>query len=278
MKQRFTFIDLFSGIGGFHFGLSKIGGKCVLASDIDLIANESYKKNFKVVPCGDILKVKPSQIPNFDILCAGFPCQSFSNVGPGGGLKDPRGALIYEVFRILKHKQPKAFILENVKGLKSFNNGKTLEYIVKRLRRLKYEVKFDILEATDFNLPQIRKRLFIVGVHKEQNASFSFPKPLKLKKKLSDVMKGETERDYAFTIRIGGRRSGIHNRFNWDCYIVNGKPRYINVEECLALQGFPKKFKLAGSNDQQMKQVGNSVPTTIVREIGKSLLNSGCLD
>jgi len=140
MKQRFTFIDLFSGIGGFHFGLSKIGGKCVLASDIDLIANESYKKNFKVVPCGDILKVKPSQIPNFDILCAGFPCQSFSNVGPGGGLKDPRGALIYEVFRILKHKQPKAFILENVKGLKSFNNGKTLEYIVKRLRRLKDRV------------------------------------------------------------------------------------------------------------------------------------------
>ena len=143
-----------------------------------------------------------------------------------------------------------------------------------RLRRLKYKVSYKVLEATDFGLPQIRKRLFIVGVKNDIRNEFRFPKPLTLKKKLCDIMKGKTEREYAFTIRIGGRRSGIDNRFNWDCYRVNGKPRFISVKECLELQGFPRKFYLEGNTDKQLKQVGNSVPTTIVREIGKQLLKS----
>jgi DNA (cytosine-5)-methyltransferase 1 len=274
MKHRFTFIDLFSGIGGFHLGLSAIGGKCVMASDIDEYANKTYKKNFNLQPHKDITKIESKSIPNFQVLCAGFPCQSFSNIGPGGGLKDHRGALIYEVFRILKDKHPNAFILENVKGLVSHNKGDVLKYILMRLRRLKYKVSYKVLEATDFGLPQIRKRLFIVGVKNDIRNEFRFPKPLTLKKKLCDIMKGKTEREYAFTIRIGGRRSGIDNRFNWDCYRVNGKPRFISVKECLELQGFPRKFYLEGNTDKQLKQVGNSVPTTIVREIGKQLLKS----
>jgi len=277
MRKKFTFIDLFSGIGGFHFGLSKIGGKCVMASDIDPYANETYKKNYNMEPKGDIAEVQSKDIPNFDVLCAGFPCQSFSNIGPGGGLKDPRGALIYQVFRILKDKQPKAFILENVKGLASHQNGGTLRYIETQLGRLGYNVKSSILEAKDYGLPQIRKRLFIVGVSKKLELDFQFPEPVKLRKILSDILKGKTERDFAFTIRIGGRCSGIDNKFNWDCYIVNGKPRYITHEECLELQGFPRNFFLAGSVDQKLKQVGNSVPTTVIEEIGKSLIRCGIL-
>lgn len=246
-----------------------------MASDIDSCANETYERNFGIEPWGDITKVDASSIPRFDILCAGFPCQSFSNVGPGGGLRDPRGALIYEVFRILKAKKPKAFILENVKGLSAHNGGKTLEYIIGRLKRAGYRVYHKILETKDFDLPQLRKRLFMVGIDKKYNAVFRFPEAAKQTKKLGHVMQGKTERDYAFTIRIGGRRSGLHNRFNWDCYVVDGKARYIRVEECLELQGFPRDFFLAGNEDQRFKQVGNSVPVNVVREVGRALVEIG---
>ena len=249
-----------------------------MACDIDLYANESYRVNFNMKPWGDICQIKSESIPDFDLLCAGFPCQSFSHIGPNGGLADSRGALIYQVFRILEDKQPKSFILENVKGLVSHNKGETLSYIIKRLKEAGYRTYYDVLEAKDFNLPQIRKRLFIVGIHKHYNVEFEFPKPLKSDLTLSDVLNGQAERQYAFTIRIGGRRSGIHNKFNWDCYIVDGKQRYLKVEECLQLQGFPVNFFLEGNADQKLKQVGNSVPTTVVREIGQQLLETGIFD
>lgn len=278
VEFKFTFVDLFSGIGGFHLGLSSTGGRCSMACDIDTRANESYRVNFGMIPKGDVRELSSECIPHFDVLCAGFPCQSFSNIGPNGGLKDPRGALIYQVFRILEDKQPKAFILENVKGLANHDKGKTLSYIVSRLNKAGYTVHYDILEAKDFDLPQIRKRLFIVGTHKDFGASFKFPEPLTPTLKLSDVLNGKTERDYAYTIRVGGRRSGINNRFNWDCYIVEDEPRYITVEECLQLQGFPRDFFLAGNTDQKLKQVGNSVPTTIVGHIGRRLIKTGIFD
>ena len=159
MKHSFTFIDLFSGIGGFHIGLSKLGGKCVMASEIDDTAIETYTKNFKIKPNGDICNIQSKNIPQFDILCAGFPCQSFSNVGQKGGLDDPRGALIYQVTRLLKDCQPKAFILENVKGLLTNNQGKTFEIIKNKLIKCGYKVYWQVLEAKDYGLPQIRKRV-----------------------------------------------------------------------------------------------------------------------
>lgn len=275
MKYKFKFIDLFSGIGGFHVGLASIGGKCVMASDIDPVANESYKNNFKVEPRGDIADISSCSIPAFDILCAGFPCQSFSHIGPKGGLSDPRGAIVDHVFRILKDKQPKAFILENVKGLVSHDSGDTLQYIVMNLKRAGYNVDCSVLEAKDFDLPQIRKRLFMVGILKRYKSKFVFPNNLKPTKTLSDVLGGKTERTYAFTIRCGGRRSGIDNKFNWDCYLVNGEERYIKVQECLDLQGFPRNHYLGGNTEKQYRLIGNSVPTTIVREIGKRLVDTG---
>lgn len=272
MQSKFTFIDLFSGIGGFHSGLAQLGGKCLMASDILPIACETYFTNYGLRPLGDITKIALKHIPNHDLLCAGFPCQAFSNIGHKKGFDDPRGEMIFEVFRILKGKKPKAFILENVKGLAVHNQGKTLAFIIETLESLGYKVKYEILEAKDYGLPQIRKRLFIVGIKKIIKNEFQFPKPIKLKYTLSDVLGGVVERNYGFTVRIGGRRSGINNRYNWDSYKVNGVVRYITPEECLLLQGFEKGFKLKGTESQKYFQVGNAVPVTIINEIGKELI------
>lgn len=271
MSKGFTFIDLFAGIGGFHYGLVNCGGKCVMASEIDKTAIMTYEKNYGIKPKGDIRGIQIGEIPRFDLLCAGFPCQSFSNVGKKGGLDDPRGALIYEVIRILRGCKPKAFILENVKGLTTHNKGKTFKFIVSQLKECGYNVYYKILEAKDYGVPQIRKRVFIVGVRNDVKIEFEFPNATGCEKRLSDIMGGETEREYAFTIRVGGRHSGIDNAFNWDCYRVDGKPRYITIEECLELQGFPRNFYLAGSKGLQFKQIGNAVPTVIVEAIGKKL-------
>jgi DNA (cytosine-5)-methyltransferase 1 len=272
-KIKFSFIDLFSGIGGFHYGLHKLGGKCLLASDIYDIANKSYFGNFGIEPIGDISLVPSSEIPKHDLLCGGFPCQPFSNVGQKGGFSDPRGELIFEIARILKDKQPKAFILENVKGLLTLQKGETFRIIVELLNNCGYKVYTEILEAKDYGVPQIRKRLFFVGVRNDMNIKFEFPKPTKLLYDLSYVFDGKkVERQYGFTVRVGGRGSGIDNRYNWDSYYVDGIPTTITPEQCLLLQGFPKDFYLHGSKTHKYKQVGNSVPTTIIHEIGKALI------
>jgi DNA (cytosine-5)-methyltransferase 1 len=277
MKSKFSFIDLFSGIGGFHSGLHPLGGECLMASDILPIACDTYFSNYGIQPQGDITKINVKDIPKHDLLCGGFPCQSFSNVGQKGGLDDPRGEMIFEVFRILEEKKPKAFILENVKGLVSHDGGKTLLFIINTLDSLGYNVKYKVLEAKDFGLPQIRKRLFIVGVKKTIKKTFEFPQPTELQYTLSDVLGGIVEREFGFTVRIGGRRSGISNRYNWDAYKVNGEVRYITPEECLLLQGFDKNFILKGTQSPKYYQVGNTVAVTIINEIGKELIKSGII-
>ncbi len=273
----FKFIDLFSGIGGFHQGASWAGGKCVLASDIDKIANQTYKENYGIEPKGDIYEIKGKDIPNFDLLCAGFPCQAFSQVGQRKGLEDERGVLIFQVLRILNEKKPKAFILENVKGLLSIQGGEIYKMIVGKLEDEGYKVYTKVLEAKDYGTPQLRKRLFFVGIRNDFDVEFSFPEPVPLKYTFSEIMGGKTERDYSFTIRIGGRRSGINNRFNWDAYRVDGEVRYITPEECLLLHGFPKGFKLCGNEGQRYHQVGNSVSCCIVNELVKRLQELGVI-
>lgn len=273
----FKFIDLFSGIGGFHYGLAQCGGQCVMASEIEPTAIETYTRNFGLEPRGDVANIEIEDIPEFDLLCAGFPCQSFSNVGNRKGLADPRGALIFQVVRILKGCQPKAFLLENVKGLLSHDKGKTIQTIIDELQGCGYKVQYSILEAKDYGVPQMRKRVFIVGVRNDLNIPFSFPPPTGCEVSLGSILGGKTEREYAFTVRIGGRHSGIDNAFNWDCYMVNGRPKFITPQECLQLQGFPKDFYLAGNKDMQYKQVGNAVPTVVVRAIGKRLVELGII-
>ncbi|HBR52763.1 MAG TPA: DNA (cytosine-5-)-methyltransferase [Flavobacteriaceae bacterium] len=179
-KPEFKFIDLFAGIGGFRLALQNLGGKCVFTSEWDKYSKQTYKANFGELPFGDITKPETkSYIPdNFDVLCAGFPCQAFSIAGRRGGFEDTRGTLFFDVAEIIKKKQPKAIFLENVKGLRNHDKGKTLSTILNVLREdLNYYVpEPKIINAKEFGVPQNRERIFIVGFRKDLGIdSFEYP-------------------------------------------------------------------------------------------------------
>lgn len=185
-NYSFKFIDLFAGIGGFRMAMQKLGGKCVFTSEWDKDAQKTYKANYGETPFGDITKeVTKSYIPDgFDVLCAGFPCQAFSIAGKRGGFADTRGTLFFDVAEIIKRKKPKAIFLENVKGLRNHDGGKTLATILNVLRNdLGYFVpEPQIMNAKNFGVPQNRERIFIVGFRKDLNITeFNYPKPSKKK-------------------------------------------------------------------------------------------------
>lgn len=191
--QKFKFIDLFAGIGGFRLAFQNLGGKCVFTSEWDKYSKKTYEANFGEVPFGDITKKETKNyIPDgFDVLCAGFPCQSFSIAGKRGGFEDTRGTLFFDVAEIIKKKKPKAFFLENVKGLRSHDKGKTLATILNTLREdLDYFVpEPQIINAKEFGVPQNRERIFIVGFRKDLGVTeFEYPKPTKKEVALSDIL------------------------------------------------------------------------------------------
>ena len=196
--MSFDFADLFAGIGGFRTALESVGGNCVFASEWDKYAQMTYQANFGDIPSGDITKIHTSSIPEIDILTAGFPCQPFSSIGKREGFEHPtQGTLFYDVVRILKAKKPKAFILENVEGLLTHNHGKTLSVILDTLSvsingqylflnqpDIRYHIFWRVLDAKDYGVPQIRKRIFIVGISEEVSndvPNFQFPKVLSTK-------------------------------------------------------------------------------------------------
>jgi len=188
-NTTFTFIDLFAGIGGFRLALQNLGGKCVFTSEWDKYAKQTYKANFGEVPFGDITKQKiKKHIPNnFDVLCAGFPCQAFSIAGKRGGFEDTRGTLFFDVAEIIKKHKPKAFFLENVKGLRNHDRGRTLLTILNTLKEdLDYYVPDpEIINAKDFGVPQNRERIFIIGFRKDLGIkTFKYPKPTNKKQNL----------------------------------------------------------------------------------------------
>lgn len=189
---KFKFIDLFAGIGGFRIAMQSLGGKCVFTSEWDEQAKKTYEANFGEVPFGDITKEETKQfIPDgFDVLCAGFPCQAFSIAGKRGGFEDTRGTLFFDVAEIIRRKQPKAVFLENVKGLRNHNGGKTLATILNVLRNdLGYYVpEPQILNAKDYGVPQNRERIFIVGFRNDLGIdSFQYPEPLKKQVAFEDI-------------------------------------------------------------------------------------------
>ena len=191
-NPKFTFIDLFAGIGGFRIAMQNLGGKCVYSSEWDLQAQKTYLANFGEVPFGDITKESTKKfIPdNFDVLCAGFPCQAFSLAGKKKGFEETRGTLFFDVAEIIKRKRPKAFFLENVKGLKIHNKGQTLETILNVLRNdLDYYVPDpEIVNAMNFGVPQHRERIYIVGFRKDQNVKrFTYPQPTDTTKRFIDI-------------------------------------------------------------------------------------------
>ncbi|NJN33016.1 MAG: DNA cytosine methyltransferase [Saprospiraceae bacterium] len=189
-NPKFKFIDLFAGIGGFRIAAQNLGGECVFSSEIDANAQKTYNINFGELPHGDITKIDAKSIPNHDVLFAGFPCQAFSIAGRRGGFEDTRGTLFFDVARIIKEKQPKAFFLENVKGLINHNGGKTLATILNVLREdLGYFVPNPrIINAKNFGVPQNRERVFILGFHKNLNINeFHYPEPTDDKVVFEDI-------------------------------------------------------------------------------------------
>jgi DNA (cytosine-5)-methyltransferase 1 len=191
-NYTFKFIDLFAGIGGFRLAMQNLGGKCVFTSEWDKEAQKTYRANFGEIPFGDITKPQvKNYIPDdFDVLCAGFPCQAFSIAGKRGGFEDTRGTLFFDVAEIIEKHKPKAIFLENVKGLISHDKGKTLETILNVLRNdLDYFVpKPQIINAKNFGVPQHRERIYIVGFRKDTEiAEFEYPNPTKQKVSFAKV-------------------------------------------------------------------------------------------
>ena len=194
-KSAFTFIDLFAGIGGMRLAFQNLGGSCLFSSEWDQQAQSTYVHNFGEMPFGDITKVAADFIPKHDILVAGFPCQAFSIAGHKGGFDDTRGTLFFDVARIIAERKPQAFLLENVKGLKGHDKGKTLAVILQTLRDdLGYYVpEPQIVNAKDFGVPQNRERIFIVGFKSRTAAErFEYPKPLKKKSVIADIKEKDT--------------------------------------------------------------------------------------
>ena len=186
-KQKYKGIDLFCGIGGFRLAMEENSVNCVFSSDIDFFAQQTYQANFGEIPSGDITKIEAKDIPSFDILTAGFPCQPFSYAGLCEGFEDEtRGTLFFDICRILSYHKPKMFFLENVKGLVSHKNGNTLNIILKNLKDLGYDVHWKVLSSLDYGLPQKRERWYCVGFNKK--VEFSFPAKIQSTPILRDIV------------------------------------------------------------------------------------------
>ena len=228
---KFTFIDLFAGMGGFRIAMQRLGGKCVYSSEFKATAQQAYFANYGEMPFGDITKESTKRyIPDhFDILCAGFPCQAFSAAGARKGFADEtRGTLFFEVARILKEKRPKGFFLENVEGLVNHDGGRTLCIILETLRSLGYKVSHRVLDASDFGVAQARRRIYIVGTFDNEVSLDNFPvrkatvgNVLEQGKPLSDnrIVKLLLKRfslDELYGKSIKDKRGGSDNIHSWD--------------------------------------------------------------
>lgn len=299
--KRFDFIDLFAGIGGIRIPFDELGGRCVFSSEWDEECKSMYEANFGHRPYGDITKINPNTIPSHQILCAGFPCQAFSIIGQMKGFQDIRGTLFFNIAEILKEKKPYAFLLENVKQLRTHDKGNTFRIIKETLTSLGYHIHVTVLNALDFGLPQKRERTIIVGF--KENIPFTFPKPDIKRADLKDFLDAENDDDdslkasdyiinnrliklkeepfypsmwhenksgnvsvlpYSVTLRAGAS----HNYL-----LVNGVRR-LSSRELLRFQGFPENFKIALKHSAIRKQAGNSVPVPLIRAVAKQMIKS----
>jgi len=285
-NDNLRFIDLFAGIGGFHIAFHNAGAECVFVSEWDGPAQKTYRHNlYKISPemfdsgnfIGDITKVNPKNIPDFDILTAGFPCQPFSQAGFKKGFSETRGTLFFDIVKIIKEKNPSAFFLENVRGLYNHDDGKTFKTIERIItKELGYSFFPQIVRASDFGLPQHRPRLFMVGF-KDPLIDFKFPEPVKeLKYTLSDIFNGKCDKEIGYTLRVGGRGSKITDRRNWDAYRVDGKIVQLGPKEGLKMQGFPDWFEFPPtlSSVQAMKQLGNSVAVPAIQAVAEEIVKT----
>ena len=308
-KENFTFIDLFAGIGGLRQAFESSGGKCLFSSEWNKFSQQTYEANFGEVPHGDITEIDEKEIPDHDILVGGFPCQPFSiagvvsknHLGREHGFKDEtQGTLFFDVCRIIKEKQPSAFLLENVKNLQSHDKGNTFKVIINALEQeLNYDIHYKVVDAGKV-VPQHRERIFIVGF--KEPLDFKFPELVDKRPVLGDVL--EDKVDAKYTLKDGtwnalkrhrakhqakgngfgfnlADKKGIANTLSARYYkdgaeilIDQGKknPRRLTPRECARIMGFPENFKIPVSDNQAYRQFGNAVVVPVVKEIAKSMV------
>lgn len=275
------FIDLFAGIGGFHLAFHNANAFCVFASEWNKEARKTYEANFyKVNPemfetgqfVGDITKVDKQSIPDFDVLTGGFPCQPFSQAGLKKGFDDLRGTLFFDIAEIIRVKQPAAYFLENVRHLYNHEGGRTFDTIKRVLTEdLGYSLQEFVVKASDHGLPQLRPRLFMIGF-KDPKLRITHPPKRKLAFTMSDVFQGQVSRDVGYTLRAGGRGSGVGDRRNWDSYLVEGQERRLTPNEGKLMQGFPENFQFPVSKTSAMKQLGNSVAVWAIEDYAREIV------
>lgn len=306
MLQSFSFIDLFAGLGGIRLGFERAGAKCVFSSEWDKSAQQSYFANFGEIPYGDITRTDSSEIPHFDILCAGFPCQPFSIIGDKQGFRhETQGTLFFEIERILRDKSPKAFMLENVRNLISHDKGRTFRVILEHLENLGYYTHYEVLNALDFGLPQKRERIIICGFR--ENVNFAFPRGISERgnhnsaKNLSEILESSVDKKYFVNEAIKASRiermkkeiakpyithenvGGSITPHHFSCalragasanYLLVNNERRLSEREMLRLQGFPESYKVVVPYSAFKKQIGNSVAVPVIEAVAKEMLKA----
>jgi DNA (cytosine-5)-methyltransferase 1 len=312
-NPKFKFIDLFAGIGGIRMAYQNNKGKCVFSSEWDSFAKKTYEANYGEVPFGDITKIPENEIPDHDLLLGGFPCQPFSIAGVSkknslgrqhGFLDKTQGTLFFDIARIIEHKRPKAFMLENVKNLVSHDKKKTFKVITETLEELGYTVYHKVLDAK-YYVPQHRERIIIVGFDKsvfKENEKFQFPKPPDTELAIKDILEEKVEDKYTLSDKLWNylqehkrKHQAKGNGFGYGLTDINGvsrtisaryykdgseilipqgkkNPRRLTPRECARLQGFPDNFIIPVSNNQAYKQFGNSVAMPLIQAVGKNII------
>lgn len=297
--EKYKFIDLFAGIGGMRLAFSGENTECVFSSEWDRFSQKTYEANFGEVPQGDITEINEKDIPDHDILIAGFPCQPFSNIGRREGFKHAtQGTLFFDVLRILTEKRPKAFLLENVVGLLTIQQGETFKIIKEALENINYTVKYQVLDSYDFGLPQHRRRIFIAGFREDiEAADFEFPKGDKKVTPINELIEWgatgysiseKTQNNYLFKLDDGRPQmidetteapiktlvASYHKiQRLTGTFVKDGETglRLFSELECKRVMGFPEDFIIPVSRTQMYRQFGNSVAVPVVREIATKI-------
>lgn len=299
--MKYKTVDLFAGIGGIRLGFESHGCETVFASEWDVHAQKMYEANFGVKPFGDINLITPQEIPDHDILLAGFPCQPFSIAGKQLGFDDTRGTLFFNIESILAEKKPKAFLLENVRRLTTHDGGRTFQIILDHLKALGYNVHHTIFNSLHFGVPQKRERIYIVGFL--DDVDFTFPVPPKSYKPLSEILEPDDMVDKSYYLsenlrsqrlasvkgippypsiwhqNIGGNISALpyscalRAGASYSYLVVNGERR-LTSREMLRLQGFPDTFKIPLPYGQARKVAGNSVTVPVIDAIACQLIKA----
>ena len=296
-----TFIDLFAGIGGIRIPFDEMGYHCVFSSEWDAKACQTYFANFGTVPFGDITKIPAERIPKHDVLLAGFPCQAFSIMGKMQGFADTRGTMFFEIERILKYHDTPYILLENVKQLVGHDGGRTFKVVLESLKNLGYHVKWQVLNALDFGLPQKRERVIIVGFKSQEDCEkFSFDIP-HTPYNLADILEDDKDVDPTLFAsdhiiakrqeKTAGKRifypsiwhenkAGNISVLDYSCalrtgasynYLLVNGVRRPSSRELLRLQGFPEKYKIAVSHQDIRRQTGNSVAVPMIRMVANKI-------